>query len=188
MGSSNFSKWTDLLASAELILLISATEREEEKQTLDVLVEYSTDNTTCMHPCFLMYWRKNPLNVKTLCCCKSPSLYTIHNLSSLSKAPPLFSFSLSLTLVTSHECELPQNVHFAGVITHTRNLNINYLLITAGYMTHQLQISLGKNKSKNIHVEAQPKRSARMPLALASCMQIVDNCGQMVDKSELGAE
>lgn len=55
-------------------------------------------------------------------------------------------------------------------------------------MTHQLQISLGKNKSKNIHVEAQPKRSARTPLALASCMQIVDNCGQMVDKSELGAE
>lgn len=29
---------------------------------------------------------------------------------------------------------LPQNVHFAGVITHTRSLNVNYLLTTAGYM------------------------------------------------------
>lgn len=36
---------------------------------------------------------------------------------------------------------LPQNVHFAGVITHTRSLNVNYLLTTAGYMIHQLQIS-----------------------------------------------
>lgn len=34
---------------------------------------------------------------------------------------------------------LPQNVHFAGVITHTRSLNVNYLLTTAGYMIHQLK-------------------------------------------------
>lgn len=125
-------------------------------------MEHSTDNARCMHPSFLVYWQKPPLNVKTLCCCKSPSLYTIYNLSSLSTPHtpllliPLPSHSLSLGLLVMKTSEsLPHNVHFSVVITHTRNLSVDYLL-TTGHIMHQLQIT---TKSLNLHFEAQPKRS-----------------------------
>lgn len=57
---------------------------------------------------------------------------------------PPFSLSLGFPVMKASE-SLPQNVHFAGVITHTRSLNVNYLLTTARYMIHQLQISKKKN-------------------------------------------
>lgn len=75
--------------------------------------------------------------------------------------------SLSHSLMKASE-SLPQNVHFAGAITHTRSANLNYLLTTAGYMIHQLQI-----KKKKTFTLKHSQKGQHTPLTLASCMQ---NC------------
>lgn len=89
-------------------------------------------------------------------------------------SPPLsFSLSLSLRLPVMKASEsLPQNVHFAGVITHTRIVNVNYLLTTAGYMIHQLQISK-KIKIKKPFTLKHSQQGQHTRFASASCMQ---NC------------
>lgn len=127
---------------------------------------------------------KTPLNVKTLCCCKSPSLYTIHNLSSLSTPPPLYSLSLSLAYdsewIVASECAFCRCDY-----THQQ---FECQLFFDNSRLYDPSAPKKKKKKKNFHFEAQPKRSTHTINISILYAKLYFNCGQMVNKSERGAE